>query len=83
MHTEIWQGWIILDAHRLSKISGSFHLLTKKEAAAPGWPLLFWFFYSQSSLVSVVNKLQFHDMHSEDTIGNEWDTDYLFYIRIC
>ena len=39
MRTEIWPGWIILDAHRLSKISHSFSPFTEKEAPAPGWPL--------------------------------------------
>ena len=31
-----------MDAHRLSKISGSFNPLTEKEAPAPGWSLVFW-----------------------------------------
>ena len=30
-------------------------------------------------LVSIVNKSQYHDTHSEDTIGNVWDTDYLSF----
>ena len=30
-----------------------------------------------SFLVSVVNKSQYHDTLSEDTISNMWDTDYL------
>ena len=30
-----------MDAHRLSKISGSFNPLTEKEAPAPGWSLFF------------------------------------------
>ena len=42
VHTEIWPGWIILDAHRLSKISSSFNLFIEKEAPAPGWLLLFF-----------------------------------------
>ena len=33
-----------------------------------------------SFLVSVVNKSQYHDTHSEDTIGNVRDTDYLSLI---
>ena len=36
----------------------------------------FYFFI----LVSVVNKSQYHDTHSEDTIGNVRDTDYLSLI---
>ena len=43
--TEIWQDWISLDAHRLSKISSSFNLFTEKEALAPGWLLLFFLFF--------------------------------------
>ena len=42
--TEIWPDWIILDVHRLSKISGSFNPLTEKEAPVPGWPLLLLFY---------------------------------------
>ena len=37
----------------------------------------------ESSLVSVVNKSQYHDMHSEDTIGNVQDTDYLAFVWSC
>ena len=31
-------------------------------------------------LVSVVNKSQYCDTHSEDTIGNVQDTDYLSFV---
>ena len=34
MRPEIWPDWINLDAHRLSKISGSFNPFTEKEAPA-------------------------------------------------
>ena len=34
----------------------------------------------KSSLVSVVNKLQYRDTHSEDTIGNVRDTEYLSFV---
>ena len=33
----------------------------------------------ESSLVSVVNKSQYHDTHSEDTNSNVPDTDYLSF----
>ena len=33
----------------------------------------------ESSLVSVVNKSQYHDTLSEDTISNVPDTDYLSF----
>ena len=33
-----------------------------------------------SFLVSVVNKSQYRDTHSEDTIGNVRDTDYLSFV---
>ena len=33
----------------------------------------------RSSLVSVVNKSWYHDTHPEETIGNVWDTDYVFF----
>ena len=33
----------------------------------------------ESSLVSVVNKSQYRHTHSEDTIGNVRDADYLFF----
>ena len=39
MHTETWLDWIILDAHRISKISDSFNPFTEKEAPSPHWPL--------------------------------------------
>ena len=39
----------------------------------------FYFFI----LVSVVNKSQYRDTHSEDTIGNVRDTDYLFFDWSC
>ena len=35
---------------------------------------------NKSSFVSIVNKSQYHDTHSEDTIGNVQDTDYLFFV---
>ena len=34
-------------------------------------------------LVSVVNKSQYRDTHSEDTIGNVQDTDYLSFVWSC
>ena len=34
----------------------------------------------KSSLVSIMNKSQYRDTHSEDTIGNLWDTDYLSFV---
>ena len=34
----------------------------------------------ESSLVSVVNKLQYHDTHPEDSTGNKPDTDYIFSV---
>ena len=34
----------------------------------------------KGSLVSVVNKSRYRDTHSEDTIGNVRDTDYLFFV---
>ena len=34
-------------------------------------------------VVSVVNKSQYHDTHSEDTIGNMQDTDYLSFVWSC
>ena len=34
-------------------------------------------------LVSVVNKSQDRDTHSEDTIGNVRDTDYLPFVWSC
>ena len=37
----------------------------------------------KSSLVSVVNKSQYCDGHSEDTISNVQDTDYLFFVWSC
>ena len=37
----------------------------------------------ESSLVSVVNKSRYCDTHSEDTIGNMQDTDYLFFVWSC
>ena len=33
--------------------------------------------------VSVVNKSQYRATHSEDTIGNVRDTDYLSFVRSC
>ena len=33
--------------------------------------------------VSVVNKSQYRDTHSEDTIGNVRDTDYLSFVWSC
>ena len=33
----------------------------------------------ESSLVSVVNKSQYRDTYSKDTISNVQDTDYLFF----
>ena len=35
------------------------------------------------NLVSVVNKTQYRDTHSEDTIGNVRDTDYLSFVWSC
>ena len=37
----------------------------------------------KSSLVSLVNKSQYCDTHSEDTIGNVQDTDYLSFVWSC
>ena len=37
----------------------------------------------ESSLVSDVNKSQYHDTHSEDTIGNVRDTDYHSFVWSC
>ena len=37
----------------------------------------------KGSLVSVVNKSQYRDTHSEDTIGNVRDTDYLSFVWNC
>ena len=34
-------------------------------------------------LVSVVNKSQYRDTHSEDTIGKVRDTDYLSFVCSC
>ena len=36
-----------------------------------------------SFLVSVVNKTQYRDTHSEDIIGNARDTDYLPFVWSC
>ena len=36
-----------MDAHRLSKISGSFNPFTEKETLAPGWPLNISFFQGE------------------------------------
>ena len=36
-----------------------------------------------SFLVSVVNKSQYRDTHSEDTIGNVRDTHYLSFVWSC
>ena len=36
-----------------------------------------------SFLVSIVNKSQYRDTHSEDTIGNMRDTDYLSFVWSC
>ena len=36
-----------------------------------------------SFLVSVVNKSKYRDTHSEDTIGNVRDTDYLSFVWSC
>ena len=38
---------------------------------------------NNSFLVSVVNKSQYRDTHSEDTIGNVLDTDYLSFVWSC
>ena len=35
---------------------------------------------NNSFLVSVVNKSQYRDTHSEDTIGNVGDTDYPSFV---
>ena len=35
---------------------------------------------NKSSFVSIVSKSQYRDTHSEDTIGNVQDTDYLFFV---
>ena len=37
----------------------------------------------KSFLVFVVNKSQYHDTHSEDTIGSVWDTDYVSFVWSC
>ena len=34
-------------------------------------------------LVSVVNKSQYRDTHSEETIGNVQDTDYHAFVWSC
>ena len=34
-------------------------------------------------LVSAVNKSQYRDTHSEDTIGNVRDKDYLSFVWSC
>ena len=34
-------------------------------------------------LVSVVNKSHYRDTHSEDTIGNVRDADYLSFVWSC
>ena len=34
-------------------------------------------------LVAVVNESRYRDTHTEDTIGNVRDTDYLFFLWIC
>ena len=34
-------------------------------------------------LVPVVNKSQYRDTHTEDTIGNVRDTDYISFVRSC
>ena len=34
-------------------------------------------------LVSIVNKTQYRDTHSEDTAGNVQNTDYLFFVWSC
>ena len=36
-----------------------------------------------SFLVSIVNKSQYRDTPSEDTIGNVRDTDYLCFVWSC
>ena len=36
----------------------------------------------KKKLVSVVNKSQYCDTHSEDTIGNVQDTDYLSFVEL-
>ena len=36
-----------------------------------------------SFLVSVVNKSQYRDTHSENTTGNVRDTDYLSFVWSC
>ena len=33
--------------------------------------------------VSIMNKSQYRDTHSEDTIGNMRDTDYLSFVWSC
>ena len=37
----------------------------------------------ESSLVYIVNKSGYRDTHSEDTISNVRDTDYLFLVWSC
>ena len=41
------------------------------------------FVVDESSLVSVVNKSQYCDTHSEDTIGNVRDIGYLSFVWSC
>ena len=36
-----------------------------------------------SFLVSIVNKSQYRDPHSEDTVSNVQNTDYLFFVWSC
>ena len=38
---------------------------------------------NNSFFVSVVNKSQYRDTHSEDTISNVQDTDYLSFVWSC
>ena len=38
---------------------------------------------NKSSLVSAVNRSHYLDTHSEDTIGNVRDTDYISFVWNC
>ena len=64
----------LLSCHKTSiKNKGKFGYLPRRQKKKR----------QKKALVSVVNKSQYRDTLSEDTIGNVRDTDYLFFVWSC
>ena len=58
--------------------------LVIKQALKIRWNVVIYYADEKKSfLVFVVYKSRYRDTHSEDTISNMWDIDYLFFVWSC